>query len=58
MGEAGWLNLGAGLALMVLPLAGLVSVATADGLLAPVVVALLGRELLGRHSGNGRVARV
>ena len=57
VGEAGWLYLGAGLALMALPLSGSVSVATADGLLAVVVVALVGRDLLERGGRDGRVAR-
>lgn len=56
-GEARWLYLGAGLALMVLPLAGLLSVAAGDVLLALVVVALVGRELLGQHNANSRVAQ-
>ncbi len=44
-GEAIWLYLGAGIALVPLPLSGFVSAATADLLLASVVVAFVARRL-------------
>ncbi|TIC89117.1 low temperature requirement protein A [Nocardioides sp. GY 10113] len=55
VGEARWLYVGAGLALGVLPLAGRLPVAVADGLLAVVVVALVGREVVRRTAAVDRV---
>lgn len=57
VGKAVWLYVGAGLALMVIPLSATLSVVAVDVLLALVVVALVGRELSGRSSSNGEVAR-
>ena len=52
VGEAIWLYLGAGIALMPLPLSGFLSAATADLLLALVVVAFVAREVFGRAAGR------
>ncbi len=51
VGEAGWLYLGVVLALVMVALSSVVSVAIADTLLALIVVALVAREVVGQPRG-------
>lgn len=53
VGEAVWLYVGSGCALLAAPLSRVLSVVAVDVLLALVVVALVGRELVGRSRQGG-----